>query len=398
MDASAATPSAARIVLSLTTSAARIPFLCSVLEHWNLTDVDRVLLHVPYVQRRSMTLYPTVLTPEILGLDPERHKSLLQKLLVTRCVDLGPATKYMGASAAALQGWGSIDDNTVVIVVDDDTHYHPKTWSDLAQSLEALEAHLAKSSVNKIGLKTNTDKPPVVVGGQGQRGAYWGLRMFDAFEHAKAPKIHLKTQQGTDSYTYALPVDICEGFGGVACRASVLKNPDFFSRVLCALDPTTSSRKTFIFPAFAFQKYFGGAKELKNGFKLEAWPGQDASDSKRLETLDVKSCFADSCLDIEDWAAKSLMSQAAWRSDDVLVNAAFAHMLEPVPRYVLDPRIPFRQVALPDALSDDSLVSTASGMVHDQGPKCRMAEAAYMKMEAVNKLLSAWHTKTSTFK
>lgn len=195
--------------ISVTTTPARIGELYQTLNAWSLDGIAGILVHVPPVQVRTGAPYPR--DEDWLN---GCRADVRARVYVHRCDrDWGPLTKWV-AVPAALAALGATADATVVIA-DDDTLYADGYWVHLTALLAAVEG--------ATGV-------PAAVAGAAPTADFWGVGFL-------FPKPRLSPPRGLP----LLSADVCEGFSGIAVRASTLCAPAFtaIATSLAALDLAT---------------------------------------------------------------------------------------------------------------------------------------------------------------
>lgn len=78
---------------------------------------NKIILNIPYHFKRTNEPYPDI--PEWITTN--------SKIMVNRCEDKGPATKFLGS-------WSILDDDAIIMVGDDDIVYKPYTLQQLYET------------------------------------------------------------------------------------------------------------------------------------------------------------------------------------------------------------------------------------------------------------------------
>lgn len=198
--------------ISVTTTPARIGELYQTLNAWSLDGVAGILVHVPPVQLRTGAPYPR----DHSWLDGCRA-DVRARVFVHRCDrDWGPLTKWVAvpAALATVGAFGTVGGaaDATVVIADDDTLYADGYWVRLAALLTAVEGATGTAAA---------------VAGAAPTADFWGVDFL-------FPKPRLPPPRGLP----LLPGDVCEGFSGIAVRASTLCAPAFtaIATSLAALD------------------------------------------------------------------------------------------------------------------------------------------------------------------
>lgn len=208
--------------LSVTTTPARLAALVQCMHKWDTRFIAGIWVHLPDVQARTGIAYPR--DTHFLDSLPPATRALVH---VNRCgTDWGPLTKWVGAASLAARSRvaGSADASDVplpraddvVIIVDDDTMYSPRTFPALRACLRHVRDAVGGGHA--------------VMAGVGQRGSFWGIQHLFPTPATPPPPTLLN---GMLRY-----VDVVEGFGGVALLADTLCMPYFeaMTKSLATLD------------------------------------------------------------------------------------------------------------------------------------------------------------------
>lgn len=121
------------IIVSLTTTPDRIPYLNSVIESLlrQTLKPDKIILNIPHRCKNKKYIIP-----EITGGD---------LIFINRCEDLGPITKLIPTLALDLPP------NSIIVTVDDDTYLHPNTLSVIRRKAKSYPTSVFSFSGRCVG-------------------------------------------------------------------------------------------------------------------------------------------------------------------------------------------------------------------------------------------------------
>jgi hypothetical protein len=200
-----------RCVFSLTTTPARIAHVCRTLNASDLSAVSQIWLHLPPTHTSSGCAYPSDKEALALLSPPLLHASIAAKLRINHTLkDWGPLTKYLGCLSTP--ECAAVPSDAIIIVGDDDFCFPTPTLSVLTRALVLAEQMVLEADA--------------VVSSSGQMATFWGAqRAFSAADTAVPG--HAIAAEGLLPGARLVPVDVCEGFSGVAMRMSTLRTPGF---------------------------------------------------------------------------------------------------------------------------------------------------------------------------
>lgn len=220
MNASASSPpvNGDAVIYMLTTTPSRLARVCEALNASDFSCVTEIWLHLPRVHLRSGVAYPSDAAAAALLVPPMLRADVARKLRVNRVpLDWGPLTKYVGGLATPL--CNATDSNAIVVVGDDDFAMASPTVSVLVDAVQVAER------VAERGAPAGA-AAAVVVSSSGQRARFWGEDVARAFDCAEAYTESVDVSELLSGAVLA-PVDVCEGFSGVAMRMRTLRMPGF---------------------------------------------------------------------------------------------------------------------------------------------------------------------------